>query len=181
MKNRFFFHFCIFYCSCCVGYSSKDFPTFQSSAEQVFWLYLFQTVAAVTPLPHLPRATFPDSRCKATPPSCPPHLPKEERSLSKNLATSKLSQFTHIPGGCSKSAINYIWKYMGYSANRGISVGTLSVPSEAVVFLTWAVPELAAFTFSICTASWLCTVPWTCGQCSVPRRWGGGDLAWETF
>lgn len=141
----------------------------------MFWFYLFQTVAAVTPHPHLPRATFPDSRCKATPPSCPPHLPKDERSLSKNLlrmATSKLSQFTHIPGGCSTSAINYIWKYMGCPANRGISVGTLSVHSEAVDFLTWAVPELAAFTFSICTASWLC---------SVPRTWGGGDLAWETF
>lgn len=58
------------------------------------------------------------------------------------------------------------------SSKWGISIGTLSVHSEAVDFLTWAVPELAAFTFSICTASWLCSVPWTCGQCSVPRRWG---------
>lgn len=48
---------------------------------------------------------------------------------------SKLYQFTHTPRRCSTCATNYyIWEHVGRPANRGISIGTLSIPSQAVGF-----------------------------------------------
>lgn len=59
---------------------------------------------------------------------------------------------------------------MGWPANRGISIGTLSVPSHVVGFIIWAVPELVAFTLRRRAGTWLRAVPRPGGQSAVPRR-----------
>lgn len=115
--------------------------------------------------PCLLRATFPDSRCKTTPPSCPLHLPKEEKSLSNNLlrvAAPKLSQFIHTRPRCSTSATNYL--HLGShgmdTANRGISIGTLLFPLRPWVLLL-------GLSLSWLSSSWAYVgeggyKPWTC-------------------
>ena len=54
-------------------------------------------------------------------------------------------------------------------------MGTPSVPSHSVGFITWATPGLAAFTFGMCLGRWLPALPWT------PQRVWGKTSPGEPF
>lgn len=153
MKIDFFF----FYCGRCVCDSWKDFPPLLSRAQlsRCSGFICFRQWPILLLYLCLRRATFPDSRCKTTPPARPLHLPKEEKSLSKNLlrvAASKLSQFIHTPPRCSTSATNYLYLGShGMSSKSGDFHRNPFCSFSGPGFYYGAVPEPAAFVLGICT------------------------------
>lgn len=140
-----------------------DFSQLPSRAP-VTKFYLFQRYWLLSLPSPLSRISFQTPRHKATPPSLPLYLPKEEKSLSKNtwrVAASQLSvnclQFLHV---------------VVYLPGSLVSGSTGQIPQELVSFLPkWFFVCL----FVLVDCSWLCLhlglVHQVCKTVPVDNSW----------